>query len=525
MSLATISLYRNFQTSELQNCPLTPTQEHKASLRTLLAYVAGEGASTLTMNGIANFATLYYTQILGLGAQYVGLAVSVSLLWDALLEPVIGHVSDNTRSRFGRRHPYMLLGGLILGGSFYFLWLVPKTFAEPTALFWYVLTANLVVRSAFAAFVVPYTSLGFEICRNYDERSRLQGLRFGFNQAVNFLGGALAWSLFFRDRSNSYGARMDGTQVAENYVHMSVTLTLAALIFVCVCVYSTRRYAVDNRKSAASSGGLRALAKDCRSVITDRNATYIFAFFALVSFGAVIVSQAQTVTYVNYMKFDHIDKTIVHGAGMVACAIGALLQSYLVIRIDKRQTGYCGIAISIAGSVALLILFTGGVFTAGEGWIVPAAWPGLGGSWIPISTLSFALFQGMWWGGMGVLGPLAFSMIADVSEINSRKTGFLRNGSYSAMLGFVTNVAGGAGVLVNGWMLERAGYVSGGTLQSAEAVRDIALLTFVSGPLVMLCGLPILFKYPIDRTFMTQLANGACPDAQRGRGTYDILEG
>ena len=125
----------------------------KTSLRTIYGYATGEGAVSLSMNGIANFAMLFYTQVLGLGPKYAGMALSITILWDAISDPIMGHITDNTRSRFGRRHPYILGGGLLLAVSFFFLWFVPAGFSGPTRLFWYLLSLNFIVRTAVTIFI------------------------------------------------------------------------------------------------------------------------------------------------------------------------------------------------------------------------------------------------------------------------------------------------------------------------------------------------------------------------------------
>lgn len=141
---------------------------------------------------------LYYTQVLGLSAKLAGLVLSIALVWNGLVDPIMGHLTDNMRSRFGRYHPYMLLGGVALGISFYFAWAVPQVFTHHTLLFWYLLVIHLMLRTAATMFSVPHGALGFKICANYEERSRLQGVRGFFREAINFLGGGLAWMLFFR---------------------------------------------------------------------------------------------------------------------------------------------------------------------------------------------------------------------------------------------------------------------------------------------------------------------------------------
>jgi GPH family glycoside/pentoside/hexuronide:cation symporter len=142
----------------------------------IIAYATGEGATSLTMNGIAAFALLYYVQVLGMDSRWAGLALSISMLWDAVSDPIMGHITDNTRSRFGRRHPYIIGGGFFLAVSFLFLWFVPAIFKGPQVIFWYILVVNLIVRTAWTVFGIPYAALGFEICTDYDERAKLQSV-------------------------------------------------------------------------------------------------------------------------------------------------------------------------------------------------------------------------------------------------------------------------------------------------------------------------------------------------------------
>ena len=80
----------------------------------MFTYSLGECANSLAMNGIFGFAMLFYTKSLGLDPTWAGLAMSVSVFWEAVTEPVMGHISDNTCSSWGRRHPYMLIGGLLM---------------------------------------------------------------------------------------------------------------------------------------------------------------------------------------------------------------------------------------------------------------------------------------------------------------------------------------------------------------------------------------------------------------------------
>ncbi len=477
---------------------VTERKKTSVPLSKLFSYALGEGAVSITMNGIANFAMLYYTLALGLGAGYAGLALGITTFWDAITDPVMGHITDNTRSRFGRRHPYILLGGLVLALSFYLLWFLPGKFEGPLAIFWCILLINLLVRTAVTIFVVPYTALGFEICPEYTDRARLQGVRYFLNQVVNMMFGSFAFILFFKDSIDSSGNRVDGATIPGNYLMMGSVLTGATLVMILLCSWFTRGYAKDNRGEEVEGNGILAFRKDMSAIFHDKLAWFVFIFFGIVQLAILLMSQIQMFTYVFFMEFSAIEKTCIHGSGTLSFAFGALLLSRLVKRFDKKKAGYIGIWISMVGNLSLFFVFSSGLVAPKAEWMVA-------GFAIPLGTTLFGIFHGMWWGGCGILVPLATSMIADISEINQKRTGVLKDGAYAAVFSFFIKAASSLGLLITGWLLDWAGIVSGAEQQAPEAIRNIAMMTFLCGPTVLIFSVVILRKYPVDRSFMKKL--------------------
>lgn len=474
-------------------------------LRYMFAYATGNGVLSIIMNGIANFAMLYYTKILGLDAKYAGTALGVSFLWDGIVNIFMGHITDNTRSRYGRRHPYILIGGILVAISFFFLWFVPDGFHGPKILFWYLLGINLFIHTAGTVFLVPYYALGFEICTDYNERSKLQGISNFFNMLINFLAGACAWPLFFRDGKTLDGLRLDGAKIANNYTHMGIALSLLALFLVIFCVWSTRRYARDSRNMIIMGNNLRSFFIDFWKVISDKFALFVFLFFGISQIGTMLVAQIQMFTYVDFMKFTHNEKFMVHGGGMFFFCIGSLIQAWMVKRWDKKPVAIIAFAISIFGSLMLYVVFIGGLLKPEVSATLPANIPWIGGKAVSVSALVFLLFQGLWWGGFGILCPLTSSMIADVSEINYLHTGLLKDGSYSAILSFMIKLAQAFGLFLNGMVLSWSGYISGAETQIPEAIRKIAIMTFVCGPIICIPAILVAFFYPINRHFMARV--------------------
>jgi GPH family glycoside/pentoside/hexuronide:cation symporter len=192
--------------------------------RDLWGYASGEGVNSVAINGISNFALLFYTQVMGMSPELAGLALFIATFWDAISDPVMGTITDRTNTRFGRRHPYMVVGGVVFSLAFMALWLIPEAFQGEKQLFTYLLVMNLIVKTAFTVFVVPYTALGFEMCASYDDRSRLQGVRYGFNMFVNIVTGGFGWVLFFPDGEAADGTLIDGTKIEANYQTMGIVL-------------------------------------------------------------------------------------------------------------------------------------------------------------------------------------------------------------------------------------------------------------------------------------------------------------
>ena len=95
-----------------------PIKLQKTPFWRIFGYALGGCAWQLPFNAIWVFSMIFYTQVLGIDFILAGIALSVTMFWDALIDPVMGHISDNTKSRYGKRHPYILIGGIVLAVLF-----------------------------------------------------------------------------------------------------------------------------------------------------------------------------------------------------------------------------------------------------------------------------------------------------------------------------------------------------------------------------------------------------------------------
>ena len=166
----------------------------KVPLRIKLAYGAGAVAYGVKDNGFSVFLLIFYNQVIGLSAQAVGLAVMVALIVDAFIDPVIGHLSDRTNSRWGRRHPWLYISIIPVCLSWFLLWHPPQW--SDTGILVYLTLSAILVRSAIAMNEVPSIAMLPELTRDYHERTDVIRYRYLFGWAGGLFLLFLAYAVF-----------------------------------------------------------------------------------------------------------------------------------------------------------------------------------------------------------------------------------------------------------------------------------------------------------------------------------------
>lgn len=460
----------------------------------MVKYSTGECAFSLINNSLLAFAAIYYTDALGLDPILAGIAMFVSIFWDAVTDPVMGHISDNTRSRFGKRHPYILLGGIAMAATFYFLWQIPDTFKESsTSLFWYLLVMNLLLRTAFTIFIVPYTALGFEICRDYAGRTKLQGIRVVMNMVANFFGVAMGWRLYFPNQGD-----IKGVTVPQNFVRMGTIFTIATFLIVIFVSLITRDRIRDSRNDKITGNGIKEFYIDFKEILRNKYCKWVFTYTFIVIFGIIFAATYQGHLYEHFMKFSETDKSFAHGSSMIMTALGSLAASVLVRRYNKKGAVFVGVFVSVFGNFVLSLIFLTGFITPGQSIE-------LAGHNVPLALYIFTFLHGCYWMGNGVLFPVALSMMADISEIHQIETGINKDGSFSAVYSFMLKASQSFGMLFSMICLKYVGFVSGQPSQEPEVAWRLGAATLIAGPIISLIALCLIRKYPVTKALIESI--------------------
>ena len=201
-----------------------------------LAYAVGAAATNLKVRALSTFLVIFYNQVVGLPPQTVGAILMFALVIDAIVDPVVGQISDNFRSRWGRRHPFMLASALPYAIAFFALWNPPAGWSNE-ALAVYLAVCVIAVRIFDTFFELPHQALAPELARGYDERTNLLSMRHFFMVAGGLGMTVLAYQVFLKERPDGTG----GVLARDGYLAYSLTGALIILATILISTLGTLR--------------------------------------------------------------------------------------------------------------------------------------------------------------------------------------------------------------------------------------------------------------------------------------------
>ncbi len=409
--------------------PITAEDPRPLPLSAKLLYGVGEMPITVLMVISGLFMLFFYNSVMGLPPLWVGVGLSFSLVLDAMLDPFIGHISDRTRHRFGRRHIYMLPGALIIGPSFFLLFSPPRNLGH-AGLFAWMLFWSIALRASSAVYRIPYLSLGAEISRDYDDRTRTMGLRTLFGLMGTLGASALSFLIFFPT-----GA--DGSETAKlhyaGYPRMGMAFGLVMTVAGLIGTLGTLRY-------RTSGGGHYApgphFLTGFRIAMRNRHFRCIW-FSTTIFFLAVVLNFSMAIHYFTW--YARIGRSEVLGliqTCFYAGALGGVVLWMSLARRTEKRTLYMMAAVS---SAILLLMAT---FLVGSGRPLGIGHP-------------FPLIVGHVIGGIfaSAIWVVPASMIADVTDTDELATGLRREGIYFGIMNFGEKLAAGGALLCAGTLL------------------------------------------------------------------------
>lgn len=474
----------------------SPSTPPPLNLATKLAYGAGDAGPAITANVLVFFLLYFLTDVAGLSPGLAGWVLAIGKISDAINDPIIGVLSDRTRSRWGRRFPWMVAGAIPFGILFWLQWVVPTQ--DGWWLFVYYVVIGIGFNLAYTAVNLPYTALTPQLTEDYHERTNLNSFRFVFSIGGSILSLLLAQAIFamVADRG-------------DRYLWLGGLCAVLSVLPIFWCVAGTFRRVmfferrleaaqgvepgepepVDLHPSSPGLGGMlqqvKSLSQEIRQVLASRPFQLVIGIY-LCSWLAVQLTASILPYFVaSYMKLpeDEFPKVAlaVQGTALVAL-IG---WSQVSRRLGKQGVFFAGTALWIIAQVGLLLLQPGQV--------------GL--------MYGLAVLAGF---GVAVAYLVPWSMLPDVIDLDELETGQRREGVFYAFMVLLQKIGLAIALWLVGQGIGWAGYVPPTPGQPSPLQPDSALwaIRLSIGPLpclALVLGIALTWLYPISQTVHSEI--------------------
>lgn len=417
------------------------------------------------------FLLFYYNQVLGLSGTLTGAALFVALLFDAVSDPLVGALTDFTRSRWGRRHPYLYASALPFSLCFLALFLPPSGLSE-AGLFAWLLVFAVLTRTTMSFYQVPFLSMGAELSQDYDERTRLAAYRNIFQLMGMFavlIGGNL---LFFSATEQFDNGQLNPAAYAP-FAWACVPLMLAGVWLTALGTHDQipnlpRASAIERPPLVRAAIGDVLTAFRIRAFAAVVGASLLFG----INQGMIQALHLYLATY--FFELADYQITLLFAGAIAGIVIGSLSSRALTTLMAEKRTVF------MAGSL-WYAFWTSIVIVSRLLGILPGNdHPLVAPLYITCGCISAI--------GLGVAIPMIGSLLADVTDEHERRHGTRQEGIYYAAASFAGKAVGGVGPIVAGLIVDMAG-ISPGTPPADIAPDAVARFGWFTGPGVVFFSL------------------------------------
>ena len=445
-----------------------------------LAFGVGQFAEGLKNTAFSLFVLFYYNQVLELPGTLAGLALFIALLFDAVTDPLAGSLSDNWKSKLGRRHPFMYASAVPLALAFAGLFWPPgdiKALGEWGLFAWLTLFAIL-TRGAMTLYHVPHLALGAEMTDNYNERNRIVAYRQFFAALGVATVSLVGFGYFFAD---ARGGRTD----VGNYAPFAITLGVMMVATIWYSAWGTRKEVphLSEPKPKPRRNVVAQLGLDITAGFTNRSFRWLFSGVLVVFVMAGVNSALDLYIYQYFWELVDWQMLALNvGGTVVGLLIGVFLAVPLLRFTGKRFGVILGTAVWAICQVIPVVLRLLDVLPANAT------------TELFIVLFTFKLVQGI----ILQLAYIAFgSMMADVADEHELASGVRQEGIFFGAVAFSAKATSGFGTFIGGLGLDVIDWPRGANIQTAADVPPETLvhLGLFYGPVVAGCAIVSLWCY------------------------------
>jgi GPH family glycoside/pentoside/hexuronide:cation symporter len=455
--------------------PFKTRQEDVVPIGQKIAFGSGHLTNQLLPAALGVFMIVLVLS-LKMSPALAGLLAAIPRLIDAIMDPIMGFVSDNTNSKWGRRKPYIFIGAIIVGIVFMIMWqLYPEN--SQTYNFFFFLIMSFFFYVGYTIFAAPLIGLGYEMTPDYHERTRLMAIS-QFMGQIAWMIAPWFWVIIYNE--NIYATAPEGARNLAIWVGaLCLILGIMPALF-CKEIDQTHLTNKANLSVREFVNNMKTLFRSMKQIITNKSFLRLCGATFLIFNGFQIIAQFAFFIIIFYLFRG--DTT---AAGTWPAWFGtasAIATAFLVIpvitfistRVGKKNAFIISTVISIVGYTL-------------KWWSFSPANPWL--MFIPLPLISF---------GIGGLFTLMMSMTADVCDLDELKNGMPRKeGTFGAVYWWMVKLGTALALLVSGLVLEMVGFDQNITVQTTETITRLRIADILIPSVTGLLAILVMWKYDI----------------------------
>lgn len=441
-------------------------------------YGLGNLSNGVILQALTTYLVFFGTSILGVSGTVIGLMVSVSVIWDAISDPLIGHLSDyTTNKRFGRRHLYMIVGTLGLAFFNALLWSIQSQWSNLSKTI-LIFVMVILVKTFMTVFVTPYNALGGELSTDYHERTSIQAYRtvfFIMGLAFTTVAGMF---LYFKPTVDYPKGQLN----PQAYQSLGISISVIILVSSLLAVFGTLKYIPQLPKAVKEkqARGLAALIQEFKSIFANKNYLCVSGAYLSGNISTAILGAIGLHVFTYTFGMTNIGIGVIFGTIFACSMLSQGFWLWITKLYDKKDGALLAVGIAMLGSIIFLVLVLNKEIVVNQYlWLLCYA--------IPVGT------------GFGGLVTLPFSMIADTVDEEEVATGHRSEGLYYGGLTFSYKMSQSVAIVLVGIILDVARFDAAATVQEEMTVIVLGLVVAIGAILALLGSAFFYLKYDLTK--------------------------
>jgi len=428
-----------------------------------LLYGFGDTGFSLTSTIVGAYFAIFLTDVVHIPPATAALAIFIGRTWDYFNDPFIGHITDRTRTRWGRRRPFLLFGAIPFAVAFVLMWLRPN-FESTTALLAYYVAAYLIYDAASTFVSLSYFALTPELTEDYDERTSLTSFRMFFSIAGSLAAFTIPLMIIGSMRPEN----------SDRVAIMAMIFAMASAIPLWVVFISTRERQVFMRSEQPKlKDSLKAALK---------NKPFIFgAVIFLLTWVSMDILQAGLLYFIKYVVQREAQSDLVMAAIFITAILMLPFWNWVARRWNKRVAYIVGIAFWALVQLAMITLNPG----------------------TPMELLlGLCILAGI---GVGAAHVLPWSILPDAVEWDEWQTGERHEGIFYSLVTLFQKIASSIAIPLTLLILDVTGYVPNAAEQPTSALTGIRIMIGPIPAVLLITGILFAALYPLSRKEFTRI--------------------